>query len=342
MAGVADLVETGDGKYQIISIREEPDERIRKYCLNPICTTFGLIASLKVTNKFLKKNPEFVLKERNIVVKGRVMDIITMNEEFANLKIQADSGDSKSAFLLGKMYEEGKVAGQSLDMAIKYYQLSSEDEAKDRLKDLTKIYELVKSKPECSICFEQTEKLGRDFCSAMCGHTFHTSCLTKWCAGGKTTCPLCRRSLINIEEKKEIPPPTLVRQNAPVAVEEEEEIPPPTLVRQNASVAEEATELNHIKRYIIILRNHFVHTDEIYVLLNSLNYKINVLEDSIIMHNDEDTINHKMNECVTYINNIRHFMADHHRGGEIAEGHSLNSWIELIERSLVSIFILLG
>ncbi len=46
---------------------------------------------------------------------------------------------------------------------------------------------------QCSCCLENIYQ--NDSSITKCAHKFHTSCLVKWVATGKNTCPLCREIL---------------------------------------------------------------------------------------------------------------------------------------------------
>ena len=205
---IVDLKEE-NGKYHITSIQEEVGDRFKKFCLNPNCYVFGLISSEEMVNKFLEKNPEFRLKARKVVVEGNVLDIVEIKEEVANIKRLANSGDHKAQYELGQMYEEGSSsgeAGQSLDLAIKYYQMAKDyvPEAKQRLKELIKVYGIVRD--SCPICLEKFN-IGNNFCSTFCGHQFHMGCLID-VMKTRNTCPVCRKDLgfkcKKEEEKKEV------------------------------------------------------------------------------------------------------------------------------------------
>jgi len=51
---------------------------------------------------------------------------------------------------------------------------------------------------DCPICLEEFHEgeLIQPF--ALCAHEFHSSCLSSWLLGGKTTCPVCRQDLSTI------------------------------------------------------------------------------------------------------------------------------------------------
>lgn len=46
----------------------------------------------------------------------------------------------------------------------------------------------------CAICLN-TVRTTRQTKGLECGHTFHTSCISKWKRGGGQTCPLCREEI---------------------------------------------------------------------------------------------------------------------------------------------------
>lgn len=49
----------------------------------------------------------------------------------------------------------------------------------------------------CAICLE---KIDSDYLYTDCDHSFHHGCLTKWMEEDKTTCPLCRKNIIQCNE----------------------------------------------------------------------------------------------------------------------------------------------
>ena len=56
---------------------------------------------------------------------------------------------------------------------------------------------------QCSCCLENIYQ--NDSSITKCAHKFHTSCLVKWVATGKNTCPLCRKLFKLPEENIENP-----------------------------------------------------------------------------------------------------------------------------------------
>ena len=55
----------------------------------------------------------------------------------------------------------------------------------------------IKTKGECSICLESTRQIQ---CKTFCGHIFHIKCIKRW-LGDHTTCPICRRVLVESKNK---------------------------------------------------------------------------------------------------------------------------------------------
>ena len=53
----------------------------------------------------------------------------------------------------------------------------------------------------CSICLEKLDNV--DISKTICKHSFHTSCLLKWIIS-KTTCPVCRHTLVTKPESQKI------------------------------------------------------------------------------------------------------------------------------------------
>jgi hypothetical protein len=336
MAGsiVVDIKENKDGTYHILSFREDYDQRIRKYCLNPSCTTFGLITSEKVTERFLKRNPEFVLTKREVVVEDKVMDIITMNEEIAKIKIRADEGDSKSSLLLGQMYEEGNVAGQSLDMALKYYQMSSEPEAKENAKKLIKVYSLFRD--VCSICIEKFN-VNKDFCSTFCGHSFHLSCLMD-VMKTQDTCPICRKKLefkcsrsiegrrIEEEPRRRIDIPE-EEEESDTDEEEDQEL------KENMEVINEAIEA--LKSFALNVENRNLG-EQIHGRVVELHSMIR--GNARFMngyHSNPNRVISGMDRSIGEINELRHFLTQNHlSGATIVNQRRLNEWITRIKNSI--------
>jgi Ring finger domain len=205
---IVDL-EKEKGSYHIQGIHRETGDRITKFCLNPSCYIFGLISERNIVEKFLKKNPEFILKQHNVPIEGRILDIVEIKEEIAKLKEQADEGDHKAQYEIGKLYEEGSSrgeAGQSIDLAIKYYQMAKKSvpEANDRVKELLKVYGIIRD--TCSVCLERFS-ISNNFCSTICGHQFHLTCLME-VMKTRDNCPICRKKFgykcaVDEEKKQE-------------------------------------------------------------------------------------------------------------------------------------------
>ena len=69
----------------VIDVIDEKDEEgVRKHCFNSTCDIFGIISSNSESLKFVQKHPEFIIKKRNVLVKGVIMDIIERIEFMKN------------------------------------------------------------------------------------------------------------------------------------------------------------------------------------------------------------------------------------------------------------------
>lgn len=312
MTTVADIEEK-DGTYHIVGIHEEVGDRFKKFCLNPSCYTFGLISSEKIVDKFLIKNPEFVLKERRVVIDGNILDIVEINEEIAEIKRLADSGDHEAQFKLGKMYEEGENAGQSFDLAIKYYQMAKNYklEAKERLKDLLKTYEIRKS--TCPICMERFENITKDLFSTICGHSFHMTCLME-ALENQSTCPVCRTELGFRCQTKE---------DGDYSDEEENAV----LIDQNIIESKEA--INALQSYFSLIAG----AQDISNRLSTINRKLTQIKEDI---NNDNLVQARafLVENLQLIDRVKHYALDHHISeATIIQGRSISNWMKIIEIS---------
>ncbi|KAG9155871.1 hypothetical protein Leryth_004125 [Lithospermum erythrorhizon] len=58
-------------------------------------------------------------------------------------------------------------------------------------------------KEECVVCLCEFEGDEEIRCMKNCRHFFHRDCIDRWMDLGKTTCPLCKQSLVPIDLQKE-------------------------------------------------------------------------------------------------------------------------------------------
>ena len=111
-----------------------------------------------------------------------------------------ERGNSKVAYELGMMYEKGEDVGQNLELALKYYKLSSEPKSQQAIHRLTNTLRILGD--VCPICLDPYD-MRTNFCSTLCGHSFHLSCLAT-AMEHDGNCPICRQPLrYRIQEAQE-------------------------------------------------------------------------------------------------------------------------------------------
>ena len=106
MASIFDIKD--DGEFRVVGIEEEKNrgiitETFRKHCLNSYCSLFGLPTSEGITDRVIKLNPEFRIKERNVFVTvgrfvGISMDIIEYEELHKQCIVNSSTIRIASAF----------------------------------------------------------------------------------------------------------------------------------------------------------------------------------------------------------------------------------------------------